>query len=249
MRPMMNPAMKPFKMMSLDISLLIFDMDGTLYDAKRKKSDPEYYRNHFFLHIQRNALALLRKRLHVDEKAALGLWCDVGEKYNKEYSIGIEKEYKIDRSVFFKKTWNFHVEDYVKKDRQLRDILIRMHIKKALLTAAPEYWATKVLKRLNIRDLFSAVYFGDGDIRKPNPAAYLSILKQCKTAAKDALYIDDEIRFLIPAKKLGMKTAFIDNVGISVSEEEAAYIDYRAKNIKDLLTMLSTGGMYTAARR
>ncbi|MDE7071621.1 MAG: HAD-IA family hydrolase, partial [Clostridia bacterium] len=46
--------------------------------------------------------------------------------------------------------------------------------------------------------------------RKPDNAIYEYVVKECKVDPKESLFIDDRIKNLIPAEKLGFKTILFD---------------------------------------
>jgi putative hydrolase of the HAD superfamily len=108
----------------------------------------------------------------------------------------------------------------------LRLMLNEIHLPKAVLTNAPLEHAQRVLKRLDIADCFTGVY----DIRfnnlvgKPNPDAYLRVLRATGFSLKETLFVDDLPKYV---------KGYIDLGGQAVLKDEMnRFADFPCRRIK-----------------
>ncbi|MBD3355419.1 HAD-IA family hydrolase [Candidatus Woesearchaeota archaeon] len=204
--------------------LIIFDMDGTLY---KMENDPkrEFFDNDFFRDIRKNCVDYISRLEGVDIEKAEQAMQSIIDEYQGEWSKGFIEKYGVDRKEYFSNTWNLDAEKFVGKNDNLRGILNSISCKKAVLTSAPEVWAENVLDRLNIRDVFDGVWFGDVDIRKPDKRAYIQVADALGVEIGNCLMVEDEERFLLPTKELGMDAVFIG---------KNKYADYNIQSIEDI---------------
>ncbi len=105
-------------------------------------------------------------------------------------------------------------EDCLEPDHVLRLMLNDIRLPKAVLTNAPSEHAERVLKRLGIEDCFIRVY----DIRfnnlrgKPNPNAYLRVLKDAGFSLEETLFIDDLPKYVKGYIDLGGQAVLKDEM-------------------------------------
>ena len=211
--------------------LVIFDMDGTLYRFEGSGTDGAIYKTKFYREIKQKGVNFIAERLSISRKDAERVKEDIYNKYNGEISIGLEKEYNVDRKEYFAKTWNVDTSRYINPDRELRILLNKILCKKALLTSAPQVWAERALNQLNIDDLFDGLWFGDGDIRKTDKKAYLQVTDSFDIKPERTLIVDDEPKHLNPAKEIGITT-------VLVGSEIKPYIDYYIKDIYGIQNLI-----------
>ncbi len=182
--------------------LLIFDMDGTLY----KFNGNGFYGSTFWDEIKQRCSDFLSRKLTISKPDAEVLRDNINSTFNGDISLGVEKQFGINRYEYFGNVWNIDAEKYLKKDNTLRCLLESLPQRKVVLTTAPRVWAAKVLKTLGIDDLFDDAFTGEGDIRKPNTAAFTQILEKYEPEPGRAMSIGDQVETDIkPAKQLGMQ--------------------------------------------
>ncbi len=189
---------------------IIFDLDGTLYRLKGgsyAKSDLKKY-------VLRNAKDFIASQLGLSKKDARGVLDKIQKKYGAEISLGLEKEYGINRYKYFNTVWDIPAGKVVRKDNDLRQTLISLSKKYrlTLVSDAPKVWINNVLKELKVSDIFkNNIFSGEGDMRKGFGNAYQRILKKYKTKPRDCISVGDQEKTdIIPAKKLGMITIFVN---------------------------------------
>lgn len=188
---------------------IIFDLDGTLYELKGGSYDKSPLKTK----ILNNAQKLIKDELKVDNKTAISILKNILNKYNNEISIGLEKEYKINRYKYFSTVWNIPTRNIVNMPKNLNNIILSLSkkYKLILLSDAPKVWINNVLIEMNIIKYFkNNIYSGEGNLRKGFNNSFINITKILKINPKDCISVgDQEHSDIIPAKKIGIKTIFI----------------------------------------
>lgn len=192
------------------IKALILDIDGTLYPLD-DRDQSEYSSSKLGGQIHANCERFFQEKLGFDTKLAKEKYQELRERYNNEVSLAVEKEFGVNRSEYFKFTWDLKVDDIVQENEALTSLLAKLKIKTGILTSAPKIWAQKVLKHLGVFELFDgAIFTGEPDIRKPNPLAFKQLADLWSLDPVNILAVgDQEHTDILPAKSLGMMTARI----------------------------------------
>ena len=128
-------------------------------------------------------------------------------------------------------------------DPALVAALDRLPGRKFVFTNADEAYARRVLDRLGLANAFDGMH----DIHameylpKPHPAAYQALCARHRIDPQRALFADDMVRNLAPAKALGMTTVWVDNGSEQAGRDaDPAFIDYRTTDIALWLTEITT---------
>lgn len=211
--------------------LIIFDMDGTLYGFEGSGKNDSFYATKFYDEVKERGIGFLSEKLHISKEEAGKVRNAVFQKYKGEVSIGLEKEYGIARAEYFGNAWGIDAGKYMERNPELKEMLSELKLKKAILTVAPDVWVRNVLAQLGIADLFDGVWAGDGDIRKPAKEAYLQVTRAMEVEPSKAIMVEDEPKFLKPAKELGMTTVLVGNV-------KEDYVDYNVDSIYAIPVLL-----------
>lgn len=214
----------------------IFDMDGTLYRFDKGQSQA-FTASCFYTDLKNNVYKFFMEKRGLPRDEAMNEYERIKDKYNGEVSLGVEKEYRIDRYDYFENTWNLNPDDYIEKDTDLPGILQQLEGRIALLTAAPRVWAVNVLTYLDIDRMFEGkLYTGEPDERKPNPAIFRRIVEDLFVPPRNVFSIgDQEYSDIIPAKNIGMKAVLI-----GASQNTVA--DYQADSVKTAVSLLRREG-------
>lgn len=205
-------------------ALIIFDMDGTLYSFENGAYD--IYSTTFYKKIEQNGVDFISRKLNMNRADAQKIRKSIFDKYNGNISIGLKKEFNIEREEYFNSAWDIDAAKYLKPAVQLDDMLARIKIKKAVLSSAPEVWVQRAIKQLGIYEQLDGVWCDDG-IKKPDVNAYLRVTNAFNVLPQDTLIVEDEVRYLVPAKELGMTTVLIGS-------EKNRFIDYNIKTIYEI---------------
>ena len=110
----------------------------------------------------------------------------------------------------------------------------RLPGRKFVFTNGDEAYASRVLQRLGLANLFDGMHdiHAMDYLPKPNPEAYAALCSSHAIAPERALFVEDMARNLKPAKAIGMTTVWIDNGSERGSHEaDDSYIDYRIDDV------------------
>ncbi len=213
--------------------LWIFDMDDTLYCASAGMFDA--------IHAAMRHFVADRLGVSVEEGQHLQ------EKYWSEYGatfLGLEKHHGIRPEEFLPATHSFEVEPLAKSraDRwAIRRLLQNLPGRKVVLTNGPRRYAQRVLRALHCDDLFAGVLTSEdfhlmGRWRcKPDDALLFAAARLGGAVPRDCALVEDSLRNLRSAKRLGMQTVWcIGNAGIHRAVEKPFYVDSVIRTVKDL---------------
>lgn len=189
---------------------IVFDLDGTLYAFKGNtfKDSPLQKK------ILANAKRYLATQLGVSQKEANGKLEALLSKYGEEISIGVEKEYGLNRFDYFETVWDIPARGLVTYSKGLRPLLLRLRRQYDLylLSDAPKVWIDNVLRALNVQDVFfGRVFSGEGDERKGFGNIFSLLPKRLGCRSSNIVVVGDQVETdIIPAKQAGFKTILVN---------------------------------------
>ncbi len=199
----------------------LFDLDNTLHNASP----------HIFPHINRAMTAYIGEHLGLDEQAAGRLRMDYWQRYGATL-LGLVRHHATDPRHFLWHTHQFpDLARMVIFERGLKAMLRRLPGRKIVFSNAPLHYAEAVLDLSGIADCFDALYSVER-LRfqpKPSPAAFRCLLRAERLDPKRCIMIEDSLINLTTAKRLGMKTVWV-NAGLRRPPE----VDVRIASVLDL---------------
>ena len=199
----------------------IFDLDNTLHNASA----------HVFPHINRSMTAYLQQHLQLEERAANDLRIHYWQRYGATLS-GMMRHHDTDPDHFLWHTHQFpDLENMVLREPRLRHALKNLPGKKVLFSNAPQHYAHEVLKLLRIDDLFDEVMAVEHTGYRPKPHAFgfLRLMQKHKVKAAQCVMVEDSLENLCTAKKLGMRTVWV-NAGL----QNVACVDVKIRDVMRL---------------
>ncbi|MGC2166579.1 MAG: pyrimidine 5'-nucleotidase [Gallionella sp.] len=208
----------------------IFDLDNTLHDATP----------HIFPHINRSMTAYLQEYLHLDEAAANSLRIDYWQRYGATMS-GLMRHHGTDPRHFLWHTHQFpELPRMVLREPRLRHVLKALPGKKMVFSNAPLHYALAVLKLLRVDDLFDDVMAVEQTRFRPKPDSYgfMRLLRQQSIRAANCVMVEDSLENLRAAKKLGMRT-----VWVNAGTRSSPYADVKIGNVMQLPRAMSKSTM------
>ena len=211
-----------------NIKNFIFDLDGTLYGQELLEK--------VFGQVSQRMGKFISQELNVDLKKAKELQINYFHRYNTSLN-GLMVHHNINPKSFLSHVHRINL-DFLKKDLVLREELIKLDSKKYIYTNGSVEHINQITTSLGIDDLFDG-YFDivDGNyIPKPEMEPFKVMLSKFKIDAKESCFIEDIAINLKTAKKLGMKTVWIENTeywGKKNSDED--FIDLKVKDVCSLL--------------
>ena len=143
-----------------------------------------------------------------------------------------------------------HRLDYsiVGPNPQLNKELEKLNGRKIIYTNANMEHALNVLDRLELSNFFDEIY----DIKmanyipKPDIAPYEQIIEQFEINAQSSAMFDDIAKNLVPAKKVGFTSVWIDAGYENFSDDiksSKSYLDYETTNITEFLESVNKGNV------
>ncbi len=183
------------------IRYILFDLDDTLYPTSAGMMHE--------ISARMSAWMITRLGVPADDvdRQRQDYWARYGTTLR-----GLYIERQIDPQDFLDYVHDVRVEKYLQADARLDALLARLPQTKTIFTNAPADYARRVLRVVGIEQHFAEIF----DINfiayqsKPAQTAYDKVIAALPVRAEECLIVEDTARNLVPAKKLGMKTVWLD---------------------------------------
>ena len=203
-----------------------FDLDNTLYCANSGIFDQIHIKMGEFissnLNVSLKKAKILQKKYFIENGTTLhGLMLN----HNVEPGKFLDYVHDIDFSI-------------VKPDNELNDLIKKKPEKKIIFTNANISYVEKILKNLNLENIFDDIYDIErmNYLPKPNLKTYKKLISTYQVDANKAILFDDIPQNLLPAAKLGLKTVHVYNKKLDKElNGRSKKIDYMTNNLKDWL--------------
>ena len=180
----------------------VFDLDNTLHDATP----------HIFPHINRSMTAYLQQHLQLDEAEANALRVHYWQRYGATLS-GLMRHHGTDPQHFLSQTHQFpELPRMVLREPRLRHVLKALPGRKMVFSNAPLHYARAVLKLLRVDDLFDDVMAVEHTRYRPKPDSFgfMRLLRRHRIRAAQCVMVEDSLENLQAAKRLGMRTVWVN---------------------------------------
>ena len=210
----------------LNTKYWIFDLDNTLYSGQTK----------VFSEVDKKMSAFISKKMNVDLTKAK----EIQKKYFYEYGTtlsGLMKQDNIDPHDFLEFVHDIDIS-WLPKDLKLREELIKIKEKKYIFTNGSHAHVDNITKQLGIDGLFDGVFdIVDANfVPKPHIDPYNKIIEKFDIEPTKSILIEDIAHNLEQAKKLGMKTCWLENdEAFAKKDANKPYIDYKIKDLPSFL--------------
>ncbi|HSJ54389.1 MAG TPA: pyrimidine 5'-nucleotidase [Anaerolineae bacterium] len=182
------------------IRAILFDLDDTLYPSSSGVMDQ----------IRALMMRYLCTRLALSPEDANVLRRNYFLTYGTTMR-GLQVNHDIDPDEFLAFVHDIRLEDHLQPNEELGAVLAGIRQKKVVFTNASREHAEAVLAILGVRSHFDRVV----DVRdmdyesKPLASAYGRICKLLALEPRECVLVEDNVRNLEPARKLGMVTVLI----------------------------------------
>ncbi len=210
------------------INTWIFDLDNTLYSAD----------SGIFQQVHELMGKFVSSHLNIGIEDAK----KIQKEYYKEHGTtlrGMMDNHGVDPDHFLAEV---HKLDYsiVGPNYKLNKELKKLTGRKIIYTNANMQHAVSVLERIELSNFFDEIY----DIKmanyipKPEITPYEQIIKQYEINFEKTAMFDDIAKNLVPAKKVGFTSVWIDAGYENFSDDIKAsknYLDYQTTDIADFL--------------
>ena len=212
----------------MPIETLILDLDETIYPSSTGLWD--LIGDRIFLFIQ--------QRLGLQPEEIRSLQYQYFHTYGTTLR-GLELHHGIDAHDYLDYVHNIPVEEILKPDPRLRQVLASYPQHKVIFTNANKNHTRRVLEVVGIADLFSGIVdiLDISPYCKPQPEAFqtaLDLLGGLDPAV--CLFIDDSLRNIQTAASLGMSVVYINE------NRQPSLLYPSIHYLKELPRILSTSG-------
>ena len=131
--------------------------------------------------------------------------------------------------------WHTHqfpeLERMVLREPRLRHVLKALPGRKVVFSNAPQHYAQAVLKLLRVADLFDDVMAVEQTRYRPKPDSFgfLRLLRRQRVAAAQCIMVEDSVENLVAAKRLGMRTVWVNG-----GNKSAPCVDVKIRDVMQL---------------
>ncbi len=204
------------------IDVWVFDLDNTLYPA-----ECEY-------------MALIEGRMTDFVIRQTGLDWDAARALQKSYFhehgttlAGLMANHGIDPQAFLDEVHEVSM-DRLLPDADLRAAVARLPGRRLVFTNGGSRHAERVLRRLEIDDLFEAVFHLEAAdfVPKPNLATYHALTSRHAVEPARSAFFEDSEKNLKPAFEIGMTTVM---VGPKAEASSADFVHHRTRHLTPFL--------------
>ena len=203
----------------------IFDLDNTLHDARAR----------IFPHINRSMTEYVAKHLGLADAAADTLRTTYWRRYGATL-VWLIRHHDVDPHHFLDRTHEFpHLNGMVVGRRELASVLGRLPGRKFLFSNAPQQYAQAILRILKVEKLFEGVFSIEHTGFRPKPDAhgFRKLLRTYNLSAAGCIMVEDDLENLRTAKRLGMKTVWVD-----ASHRAPSWVDANVRHVTRLPRLL-----------
>jgi putative hydrolase of the HAD superfamily len=205
------------------IDTWIFDLDNTLYP------------------IESQFMRLIEVRMTGFVERLTGLPYEEARALQKKYLVengttlaGLMAHHGVDPLVFMDDVHDVPMDALI-PDPALREALARLPGRRLVFTNGSSKHAQRVLKHLELADLFDDVFHLEAAAftPKPNLVTYETMIAAHGVKPERSAFFEDSERNLKPAADLGMTTVL---VGPHASASPAPFVQYRTADLVAFLT-------------
>jgi putative hydrolase of the HAD superfamily len=194
------------------VSVLLFDLDNTLYPHS--------------LGVVARIDRRINEYLHARVGFALGDVDTVRRRFWAEHGTtlrGLMLGHGVDADDYLDFVHDIVIDDLLRPDPDLASLLERLPGRKIVFTNASRAHARRVLAALGLADSFEAVNALEdfGYVSKPAAEAFDVVLRRSAARAADCALIDDLRPNLAAAKRLGMRTVWVDEAESGAAADDA----------------------------
>ncbi len=213
-----------------EIKFWIFDLDNTLYSGQTK----------VFSEVDKKMSSFISEKFNVDLIEAKKIQKEYFYEYGTTLS-GLMKKKNVNPNEFLEFVHNIDIS-WLPKDELLKNELIKIKEKKYIFSNGSHAHIENVTNQLGIDGLFDGAFdITDGDfVPKPHLDPYKKLIKKFKIDPKKSILIEDIAHNLEQAKKLGMKTCWLENdEAFAKKDAHKSYIDYKINNLPSFLQKIN----------
>ena len=152
---------------------------------------------------------------------------------------GLRQEYNIDDIEYLAFVHDVPLEQFIKPQPQLSEMLARLPLEKVIFTNADAPHARRVLATLGVAEHFPLIVdvHSMDFFNKPDSRAYQRVLALTGAQPEECIFVDDRLANLQPAAALGMMTVLVKDGAVG---PPPAGIDFQISSILEIEPIIST---------
>ncbi len=179
------------------IKAVVFDIGGVLLDYGKRKKYEDVFAESFKAEKSR-LVELVSKDLEQLQRGEID-----DREYWTRYANALGEQLPEDYATLWERAF-LETSDVNHEMVDLARNLKQRGYKIATLSNTINSHA-KILRKIYDPDIFDAFALSNElGMRKPEERIYLEALRQLKCKPEDSIYVDDDVKFVAPAQKLGM---------------------------------------------
>jgi len=204
------------------IETWLFDLDNTLYPVEAE----------FMTLIEGKMTAFVARETGLPRAEAFALQ----KKYLSEHGTtlaGLMANHGVDPEAFLDEVHDVSMASLV-PDAALREAIARLPGRRLVFTNGDRAHAERVLRKLELDDLFEATFhIALADyIPKPHPKTFARMVEFHDVAPARTAFFEDSVRNLAPAHELGMTTVL---VGPHALDSDHPFVHFRTPDLAAFL--------------
>ena len=207
----------------------VFDLDNTLYPAS----------SGLFTQVNERIRAYVSAHLKIGEAEASALQREYFARYRSTLR-GLMLDHGVKPTDFLDYVHDIDVSS-IGPDTTLRDAIVALPGRKMIFTNGSVHHAARILERLDLSDVFEAVFdIHAADYRpKPDPQSYRQLLSTFGIMAERSALLEDLVINLEPAADLGMMTVWVrDPAADDAGETRPDYVHHEITDLSAWLTRI-----------
>jgi putative hydrolase of the HAD superfamily len=212
------------------VQVLLLDLDETLYPRG----------NGVLRRIDARINSFMTERLGIDAATVDAERCALRDRFGTTMR-GLVERFALDVDDYLRHCHGVDLSDLLAPDPQLRALLERLPVRKAVLTNAPRAHAEQVLALLGVRDLMEDVLALEdiGYQPKPAPSAYATALGRLGVEADACLFVDDTLSCVRGAAAHGLHAAWVAPPGSALPGDGAHHVIGAVYELEELVSRLT----------
>ncbi len=212
------------------VSLVIFDMDGLIFDTERLSIEGWKYAGELEgFHITKEIISNI-----------IGLDARLGKQFLID-TFGSSFDYEKIKEIKMKYSFDYMMKHGIPIKNglfELLDFLEASHIKKAVASSTDKERVHRYLRIANIENRFEQVICGDMvEKGKPEPDIFLKAASLCNVNPKNCMVLEDSKHGIYAVHKAGMKPVHIEDL-VKLDEETKKLLYTSCDSLLDVVTLL-----------